>query len=414
MTRPEPPAGHWWQVPLVLGLLGVVTLGGAGVATLSDDTAAVETAAAPSSPDDITPTEARSTIPSAPTTTSTPSTTTTTVPLPPSDQRTLEPLEVIGGDIAPKSVVHSGDGYFIANNMMYRHTMTLYDRSMNLVATIPDTVDLGDFGFDYEGEYQGAPVEAAFTSDGAYAYVSNYQMYGPGFDNPGDDGCSDGDWDRSFLYRVNVAEAEVDQVIQVGAVPKYVAVTPDDSTVLVTNWCTYDLSVVDTETGVEERRVDIGRFPRGIAVTKDGSKAYIAVMGSTDIAVLSLDDYSLSWFNGVGGSPRHVVLSPDDASLYVTLNRDGRIAKVDTATGQVVATVATGAAPRSMAIADDGGALYVVNYDDNTVSKVTTADMVEVQELAVGYHPIGITYDAAEGTVWVANYGGSINVLADR
>lgn len=410
MTRPDTPAGQWWQVPLVLGLLGVVTLGGAGVATLSEDTTAVETAAPTVAPDDATTTGAAATVPAAPTT----STTTTTVPLLPSDQRTLEPLEVIGGDIAPKSVVHSGDGYFIANNMMYRHTMTLYDRNMDLVATIPDTVDLGEFGFDYEGEYQGAPVEAAFTSDGAYAYVSNYQMYGPGFGNPGDDSCSDGDWDESFVYRIDVAKAEIDQVIQVGAVPKYVAVTPDDGTVLVTNWCTYDLSVVDTETGVEERRIDIGRFPRGIAVTSDGAKAYIAVMGSTDIAVVNLDDYSLSWFNGVGGSPRHVVLSPDDAFLYVTLNRDGRIAKVDTATGQVVATVATGAKPRSMAIADDGASLYVVNYDDNTVSKVTTADMVEVQELAVGYHPIGITYDAAEGNVWVANYGGSINVLADR
>ena len=337
------------------------------------------------------------------------------MPLPPSDQRTLEPLEVIGGDIAPKSVVHSGDGYFIANNMMYRHTMTLYDRDMNLVATIPDTVDLGEFGFDYEGEYQGAPVEAAFTSDGAYAYVSNYQMYGPGFGNPGDDGCSDGDWDQSFLYRVDVAEAEIDQVIQVGAVPKFVAVTPDDRTVLVTNWCTYDLSVVDTETG--SRRPGGSTSAASLAASPSPRTARRRTSPSWDRPTspcVSLDDYSVSWINGVGGSPRHVVLSPDDAYLYVTLNRDGRIAKVDTATGQVVATVATGAAPRSMTIADDGGALYVVNYNDNTVSKVTTADMVEVQELDVGYHPIGITFDAAEGNVWVANYGGSINVLADR
>jgi len=414
MSVPDTQAGHWWQIPLVLGLLGVITMGGGAIAHVSDEATAVQTAADTTVPANASSTEATTGATAAPTTTSTSTSTTTTVPLPPSDQRTLEPLEVIGGDIAPKSVVHSGNGYFIANNMMYRHTMTLYDRDMNLVATIPDTVDLGEFGFEYEGEYQGAPVEAAFTSDGAYAYVSNYQMYGPGFENPGDDGCSDGDWDQSFLYRVDVAEAEIDQVIQVGAVPKFVAVTPDDRTVLVTNWCTYDLSVVDTETGSEVRRIDIGRFPRGIAVTQDGSKAYIAVMGSTDIAVVSLDDYSVSWINGVGGSPRHVVLSPDDAYLYVTLNRDGRIAKVDTATGQVVATVATGAAPRSMTIAEDGRSLYVVNYNDNTVSKVTTDDMTEVQELDVGYHPIGITFDAAEGNVWVANYGGSINVLADR
>ena len=244
---------------------------------------------------------------------------------PPSDQRTLEPLEVIGGDISPKSVVHSGDGYFIANNMMYRHTMTLYDRDMDLVATIPDTVDLrASSASTTKVSTRARRSRRRFTSDGAYAYVSNYQMYGPGFGNPGDDGCSDGDWDQSFLYRIDIAEAEIDQVIQVGAVPKFVAVTPDDRTVLVTNWCTYDLSVVDTETGEEDPADRHRPLPRGIAVTQDGSKAYIAVMGSTDIAVVFLDDDSCPGSTGVGGSPRHVVLSPDDAYLYVTLNRDGR------------------------------------------------------------------------------------------
>ena len=83
----------------------------------------------------------------------------------------------ITGSISPKSIVHSGDGLFFAQNMMYRHTITVYDRDMELVATIPDTVDLSGFG--HSGEYKGAPVEAAFSSDGSTAYVSNYQMYGP-------------------------------------------------------------------------------------------------------------------------------------------------------------------------------------------------------------------------------------------
>ena len=88
----------------------------------------------------------------------------------------------IGGDISPKSVVASGKGLFFAQNMMYRHTVTVYDRSFQLVATIPDTVVLSNFGHaEFQGEFQGAPVEAAFTSDGRYAYVSNYSMYGPGF-----------------------------------------------------------------------------------------------------------------------------------------------------------------------------------------------------------------------------------------
>ena len=33
-----------------------------------------------------------------------------------------------------------------AQNMMYRHTVTVYDRNGDLVKTIPDTVDLTAFG----------------------------------------------------------------------------------------------------------------------------------------------------------------------------------------------------------------------------------------------------------------------------
>ena len=234
--------------------------------------------------------------------------TTTTVPLPPASSLTLEQVATITGDLSPKSIVHSGNGLFFAQNMMYRHTVTVYNRTFDLVATISDTVDLTDFGFP--GDYQGAPVEAAFTSDGAYGYVSNYQMYGPGFSRPGGDGCGLAGWDESFVYRIDTATLEVDRIIPVGAVPKYVAVTPDDRLLLVANWCSFDVSVIETESGTELARVEVGRHPRGIAVDPGSTTAYVAVMGSNRIAVLDLVELSVSWLEGVGADPRHLVMDP--------------------------------------------------------------------------------------------------------
>lgn len=330
-------------------------------------------------------------------------------------ERQLSLASTVGGDIAPKSVVHSGEGVFAAQNMMYRHTVTIYDRTGALLATVPDTVDLHSFRLaDAPGEWQGSPVEAAFTSDGRYVYVSNYQMYGPGYANPGDDGCADtGTWDESFVYRIDVASATIDQVIPVGAVPKYLAVTPDDSQVLVTNWCSYDLSIIDVDDAVEISRLDIGRFPRGIAVTSDSTTAYITVMGGQDLAVVDLRTQAIAWIRAVGANPRHVLLSPDDRYLYVTLNGESRLAKVDTTTGEVVARVETGLYPRSMDISDDGTALYVVNYKSDSVSKVATDELVELEELPAGDRPIGVTYDADARQVWVANYGGTIQIFDD-
>jgi YVTN family beta-propeller protein len=347
-------------------------------------------------------------------TTSTTTSTTTTSTLPPTTGRTLELVETIGGDISPKSVVASGTGLFFAQNMMYRHTVTVYNAAFELVHTISDTVTLSDFGFDqYEGDFRGAPVEAAFTSDGTYAYVSNYEMSGAGFNRPGTDGCNESNWDTSFLYRIDTASLEVDQVIAVGAVPKFLAVTPDDKYVLVTNWCSFDMSIVDIESAQVVATIRLGRHPRGIAVSADATTAYATVMGGRDIAVIDLDGFAVDWIRGIGTSPRHIVLDPNGRYLYATLNGEGRVAKVDLITRKVVARVATGSAPRSMAISTDGASLYIVNYNSDTVSKVLTETMTEIQEIRSNDKPIGITYDPLTGNVWVSNYSGTITVYAD-
>ena len=95
----------------------------------------------------------------------------------PSDQRRLVRVKTIWGDIAPKSIVNNGAGLFFAQNMMYRHSITVYDRSFRLVATISDAVRLADFGLagpDYT--LLGAPVEAAATSDGSKMWSPDFNV----------------------------------------------------------------------------------------------------------------------------------------------------------------------------------------------------------------------------------------------
>ena len=219
----------------------------------------------------------------------------TTRPRAPAIQTRMSPSTVIRGGITPKSVVASGRGVVFAQNMIYSHTITVYDSSGALLKTIPDTVDLTKFGITGHpaGLLKGGPVEMAFSADGKEAYVSNYSMYGPGFGRPGHDTCSPASgYDSSFVYRVNVARLAIDQVIAVGSVPKYVATTPDGKYVLVTNWCSYDLSVIDTASGREVRRLPIGPHPRGIAVDSASKTAYVAVMGGRDIVTVNLQTFA--------------------------------------------------------------------------------------------------------------------------
>ena len=154
-----------------------------------------------------------------------------------------------------------------------------------------------------------------------------------------------------------------------GAVPKYVAVTPDGRRVSVTNWCSADLSVIDTTSAKEVARIPLrGQHPRGIAVSPDSGTAYIALMGSDRLVRVDLGSGSVSDYARTGDGPRHLVVSRDGKHLFVTNNGDGTVsARPGQWPGGEVGADRQGA--RSLAISSDGGAVYSVNYESSTVTK---------------------------------------------
>jgi hypothetical protein len=87
-----------------------------------------------------------------------------TAPKRPSDERLFHEVFTISGDISPKSVVASDDGLFFAQNMMYRHTITVYDRNFELVKTIGDQVRLEEFGLDGRSRPPSHPTAPTPTS----------------------------------------------------------------------------------------------------------------------------------------------------------------------------------------------------------------------------------------------------------
>jgi len=325
-------------------------------------------------------------------------------------------IHTINGSIAPKSVRSSADGVVSAHNMMYRHSVTVYDaKTFELLHTVSDSVSLKDFGFSKSaGNYKGAPVEGTFSPDGKYLYVSNYAMYGKGFNKEGTDTCSPADkYDNSFVYRINRSDYKIDSVYPVGSVPKVVEVTPDNKYVLVANWCSYTVSVISVEKNKVVKTIKIGRYPRGIAISNDSTKAYVAEMGGNRIHVINLQDFTTT-FIPIGSNPRAIVLSPDNTTMYVTMNLSGRVASWNLVTNAAGKSVRTGEAARSLAISKDGSALYVVNYKSDTMSRVRTSDMKVTQNIKVCNEPIGITYDVPTGNTWVACYKGQIKIFSNN
>lgn len=337
------------------------------------------------------------------------------VPGKPADTAMVQVQRITGG-LTPKSVVASSTGLVLAQNMMYSHTVTAYHPDGARVKTISDAVKLADYGVkDKTGTTKGAPVEVAFSPDGSRAWVSNYAMYGPGFSAEGKDACTSAKGiSNSYVYEVDTATFEITRVVEVGAVPKYVAVTPDGKQVLVTNWCSMDLTVIDAQTAKVVKTIPTtGKHPRGIAVSADSRTAYVAVMGDHKTVKIDLAAGTTTDFVKTGKNPRHLVTSPKGDYLYITNSGADTISKVDLGSGQVVATAEVGRDPRSMAISPDGGALYVVEYGAASVSKIRAGDMTVMDTQKTDALPIGVTYEPTKQRVWVACYQGSLVVFDD-
>ena len=332
------------------------------------------------------------------------------------DQSKLTLIKTITGAISPKSVQASNNGLVSAHNMMYRHSVTIYDaETLELKKTVPDSVELSKFGYSrYSGIYKGAPVEGAYSPDGKYLYFTNYAMYGKGFNKEGHDTCSPASgFDSSFLSRIDLEKNQIDAVYPVGSVPKVVKVTPDNKHIMVSNWCSYTVTIISVETQKTVKSIKIGRYPRGISISSDNKYAYVAEMGGNRIHQIDLADFSVRYLP-IGSNPRAIELSPDNSILYATLNISGKVIAWDLVTNKAIKSVATGKSARSLAISADGSALFVVNFRSGTLSKVRTSDMKVVQNIKVCAEPIGVTYDSVNSRTWVACYGGSIKVFANQ
>lgn len=334
-----------------------------------------------------------------------------------SDTTALEQVDYLTGGLTPKSVMASGHGLMIANNMMYSHTSTVFDsRTREQVAVLDDSLDLAEFGIEgHPGTSKGSPVEAVWTEDGRYAYVSQYTMYGENFGVEGFDACTkDSGVGRSFVYRFDAQEMDWDQVIGVGAVPKYLAISPDQSRLLVSNWCDETISVIDTEKAEEVGVIPLSAAPRGIVIMPDNKTAYAVAMYAEQLYKLDLEEGSAEVVMSTALRPRHLNLADEGRTLYLTTSAGNTIFKIDTSTDEIVDQVEPGLEPRSVTLSPDEKALYVVNYNDASVAKVRTSDMEVIDTVPVDANPIGIDYDPVTNTVWVACYGGSIYVFDDQ
>ena len=126
-----------------------------------------------------------------------------------------------------------------------------------------------------------APQDIAFLSDGT-AYVSNFNT--------------------NDISIIGAGSGSITGITN----PTQMALTPDESTLYVIS--ENNVVVIEIATNTIINTIAVGDTPRGIAVTPDGSSVVVTNFGDGTLSVINTADGSVSTIDGVGAGPLSVAI----------------------------------------------------------------------------------------------------------
>jgi YVTN family beta-propeller protein len=271
-----------------------------------------------------------------------------------------------GQDPDGAAVSADGSRVYIAN--FASDDLTVVDTATRtVVATIP--VGAG-------------PVGVALTSDGTRAFVANRAA--------------------SSVSIVDTLNLVVAETVEVGSGPNAVAITADDKRIFVTNSFTRfpgQLTIIDRLSqpthGSEVASVEtleVLRNPNRVAVGVGDRHTYVTNFRSWNVSVLDTASKEPVTTVRIAGKPSGVTVNPNGAFVYVsTLNGDVQV--IDTATHRVHTAIRVGGDPYGLATTRRGDIGYVANFADGTVSILDLVNHQNVGTVAVGVHPFAVAVD---------------------
>ncbi|HET6436753.1 MAG TPA: hypothetical protein VFG59_01735 [Anaeromyxobacter sp.] len=332
----------------------------------------------------------------------------------------LRPVKTLSGAVAPKSVALSPDGRWAAVMNLEGMEAWLVDTS---TLEIVRHIDFAPFkeaapGWDYAKKkpipsYAQKPVEAVFSNDSRHLWMSLHNAASvvvydleerdevpPGVDS----------------YRAMIREASGEKHvwrlprIPTGKTPKVVEMTADSRYVVVGNWHSGTVTVIDTESLRPVANIQSGAspgfIPRGLAISPDSQTVYVANMRGGTISAIDLGTMRKVREEEVTPNPRHLALSRDGRTLFVSENAGGAVLKYDLPDRQILGRSAVGSQARTIALSHDERILFAVSNEDGKIVALRAADLTPIYD-APFVAPMGVAVSPDDRRLWVTSYTGA-------
>lgn len=224
---------------------------------------------------------------------------------------------------------------------------------------------------------------------------------------------------HNTVTRLGTCPFSVKATIPLVSRPLQVAVTPDGSQAIVTNFDNA-ISFVNLASNAVSftLKTDASINPAGVAITPDGKRAYVTSFNNVNSVILVIDIASHTIVGTIpaGAWPQGVFITPDGTQAWVTYPFNNEVDVIDTLTNTESAGRVVNA-PAGIAFNSTGTRAYVTSGGNpGTVIAFDTASFQPITSYAVGTYPVDVNVIPGDQLVVVNNFASSnisvINTLS--
>lgn len=253
----------------------------------------------------------------------------------------------------------------------------------------------------------GAPVEGAFTPDGRFVFITNFDKVTP--DGP-----------EAGLWKIDTRTDTVVAHIPGHRYPKGVVVSPDGKLVYFSSWWWPRgyLVAVDVHTNKVVQKARVWNRPRGMAMSPDGKILYLCNFGefqkkSGDLShregagLAWIDPHTLKPLRKLvygGYLTRHVTASLDGRWVYASHLGSSVLVEFHAKTGKIRRTTRAAIGPKTIDLTSDGRFLLVANYFGRSLSVIDTQTFKEVERVRVPDRLSGLDVSSDDKYVYVSGW----------
>ncbi len=183
--------------------------------------------------------------------------------------------------------------------------------------------------------------------------------------------------------------------IPVGKHPRFIALDKERAFLLVANFESNDVSIINANVKLSLDDVDVsGKGPASVAVSPLKDYMYIVNEQTNDVSVVS---YRLtkklqkeSARIPVGLRPLRVAFTPDGAYALVTNYYSDSVSIISAQQQKVIKTIDVGSSPIGITVDDDSRYAYTADFNSNTISVIDLKEFKKIDSIPTGIGPVAV------------------------